>query len=121
MQVSFHKYGDNFFPGTGAQGDVGHSSGKGYSINVPLREGMDDESYKFMYEPIMKKVMAVRSFHCLLPVCSLLIPAAFAALASSSALEWPALLIALLRTWHKAGHCGLIHGIMQCAVSTDCL
>lgn len=60
MQVSFHKYGDNFFPGTGAKGDVGHASGKGYSINVPLREGMDDESYKFMYEPIMKKVMAVR-------------------------------------------------------------
>lgn len=59
IQVSFHKYGDNFFPGTGAQGDLGHASGKGYSINVPLREGMDDESYKFMYEPIMKKVMAV--------------------------------------------------------------
>ena len=64
MQVSFHKYGDNFFPGTGAQGDVGHASGKGYSINVPLREGMDDESYKFVYEPIMKKVMAVRSTCC---------------------------------------------------------
>lgn len=72
MQVSFHKYGDNFFPGTGAQGDVGHSSGKGYSINVPLREGMDDESYKFMYEPVMKKVMAVRSLHCLLRMPSLL-------------------------------------------------
>ena len=59
-QVSFHKYGDNFFPGTGAQGDVGHAGGHGYSVNVPLKEGMDDESYKFMYEPIMKKVMAVR-------------------------------------------------------------
>jgi hypothetical protein len=60
FQVSFHKYGDNFFPGTGADGDVGYAKGAGYSVNVPLKEGMDDESYKFIYEPVMKKVMEVR-------------------------------------------------------------
>lgn len=59
MQVSFHKYGDNFFPGTGASGDCGYSKGAGYSVNVPLKEGMDDESYKFIYEPVMKKVLEV--------------------------------------------------------------
>lgn len=56
MTVSFHKYGD-FFPGTGAVGDVGLGTGQHYSVNVPLQEGMDDESYKFMFEPIMQKVM----------------------------------------------------------------
>lgn len=56
MTVSFHKYGD-FFPGTGAAGDVGYSQGKGYSVNVPLGDGMDDDSYRFMFEPIMQKVM----------------------------------------------------------------
>jgi len=56
MTVSFHKYGD-FFPGTGAVGDVGHANGKLYSVNVPLGDGMDDESYKMMFEPIMAKVM----------------------------------------------------------------
>ncbi len=55
MTVSFHKYGD-FFPGTGAVGDVGVGTGQHYSVNVPLQEGMDDESYKFMFEPIMQKV-----------------------------------------------------------------
>jgi histone deacetylase 1/2 len=61
VQVSFHKYGDNFFPGTGAEGDVGYAKGAGYSVNVPLKEGMDDESYKFIYEPVMKKVLEVCS------------------------------------------------------------
>jgi histone deacetylase 1/2 len=58
MTVSFHKYGD-FFPGTGALGDVGTAGGSGYSVNVPLQEGMDDESYRFVFEPIMAKVMEV--------------------------------------------------------------
>lgn len=58
MTVSFHKYGD-FFPGTGSVEDVGVGDGKHYSVNVPLQEGMDDESYRFMFEPIMQKVMEV--------------------------------------------------------------
>ena len=36
--------------------DVGIRDGKHYSVNVPLQEGMDDESYRFMFEPIMQKV-----------------------------------------------------------------
>ena len=55
MQVSFHKYGD-FFPGTGALADTGHSGGHNYSVNVPLQEGMDDESYCLVFEPVMQKV-----------------------------------------------------------------
>jgi len=53
--VSFHKYGD-FFPGTGALADTGHSGGHNYSVNVPLQEGMDDESYCLVFEPVMQKV-----------------------------------------------------------------
>jgi histone deacetylase 3 len=44
MTVSFHKYGNYFFPGTGDMYDVGVDQGRYYSVNVPLREGMDDES-----------------------------------------------------------------------------
>lgn len=58
MTVSFHKYGD-FFPGTGHLGDIGYAKGKYYSVNVPLREGMDDPSYQYVFEPIMAKVMEV--------------------------------------------------------------
>lgn len=55
MTVSFHKYGD-FFPGTGALDDCGAGKGQNYSINVPLQEGVDDETYRLMFEPILAKV-----------------------------------------------------------------
>merc|ERR1719290_17932 len=56
MTVSFHRYG-NFFPGTGHMFEVGAGAGRQYSVNVPLKEGMDDISYEIIFEPIMEKVM----------------------------------------------------------------
>lgn len=55
--MSFHKYGE-FFPGTGALDDIGYGKGKYYTVNVPLKDGMDDDSYRMLYEPIMQKVSA---------------------------------------------------------------
>ena len=64
MTVSFHKYGNNFFPGTGewtrsevidsdrfrcdvllagSMYEIGAETGRYYSINVPLREGITDD------------------------------------------------------------------------------
>ncbi len=37
MTVSFHKYGDYFFPMTGDLLEIGHDRGRYYSINVPLK------------------------------------------------------------------------------------
>ena len=45
--------------GTGDLKDVGVKSGKYYSINVPLREGINDESYQRLFVPVMQKVMEV--------------------------------------------------------------
>jgi histone deacetylase 1/2 len=56
MTVSFHKFGD-FFPGTGEVRDIGVGPGKGYAINFPLRDGMDDASYKLIFESVISKVM----------------------------------------------------------------
>ncbi|KAG8058468.1 hypothetical protein GUJ93_ZPchr0002g24253 [Zizania palustris] len=56
MTVSFHKFGD-YFPGTGDIRDIGYSEGKYYCLNVPLDDGIDDESYLFIFKPIMSKVM----------------------------------------------------------------
>lgn len=52
MTLSFHRYGE-FFPGTGNISDVGYKRGKGYSVNVPLRDGMDDVSFHEMFRPIV--------------------------------------------------------------------
>ena len=90
MTVSFHKFGDYFFPGTGDVKDVGvkqvtlpltptltltpalfltltptstltftptPTQGKYYSVNVPLRDGITDESYQRIFVPVMQKVM----------------------------------------------------------------
>ncbi|KAJ3587921.1 hypothetical protein NHX12_011516 [Muraenolepis orangiensis] len=43
MTVSFHKYGNYFFPGTGDMYEVGAESGRYYCLNVPLRDGIDDQ------------------------------------------------------------------------------
>ena len=56
MTVSFHKYG-NFFPGTGHMYEVGAAAGRLYSVNVPLKEGIDDMSYEYIFVPIMQSVM----------------------------------------------------------------
>eukprot|EP00636_Phaeomonas_parva_P003338 CAMPEP_0118857862 /NCGR_PEP_ID=MMETSP1163-20130328/4782_1 /TAXON_ID=124430 /ORGANISM="Phaeomonas parva, Strain CCMP2877" /LENGTH=478 /DNA_ID=CAMNT_0006791231 /DNA_START=484 /DNA_END=1920 /DNA_ORIENTATION=+ len=56
MTVSFHKFGE-FFPGTGDIKDTGAKEGKYYSVNCPLQEGMDDESFVQVFKRIMAKVM----------------------------------------------------------------
>lgn len=56
MTVSFHKYGE-YFPGTGELRDIGVGQGKNYAVNFPLRDGIDDKSYKAIFEPVIKAVM----------------------------------------------------------------
>ncbi|OCL02274.1 hypothetical protein AOQ84DRAFT_189829 [Glonium stellatum] len=56
MTVSFHKYGE-YFPGTGELRDIGVGNGKYYSVNFPLRDGITDETYKGVFEPVIKAVM----------------------------------------------------------------
>ena len=67
MTVSFHKYGE-YFPGTGElrvrfsnfkgnfmftlRQDVGVMKGKYYALNFPLRDGICDDNYKSVFEPV---------------------------------------------------------------------
>lgn len=53
MTLSFHKYGDGFFPGTGDIHEVGSRRGKYYAVNVPLRSGIDDAGYRYVFQPIV--------------------------------------------------------------------
>lgn len=41
----------SFFPQ-----DIGAGKGKYYAVNIPLRDGMDDESYESIFVPIIAKV-----------------------------------------------------------------
>lgn len=37
--------------------DIGAGKGKYYAVNIPLRDGMDDDSYESIFVPIITKVM----------------------------------------------------------------
>lgn len=56
MTCSFHKYGE-FFPGTGDVRDTGIGKGKGYAVNVPLRDGMSDANYASIFQPVITRII----------------------------------------------------------------
>ncbi|ROV99654.1 hypothetical protein VSDG_03109 [Cytospora chrysosperma] len=56
MTCSFHKYGE-YFPGTGELRDVGIGVGKNYAVNFPLRDGITDDTYKTIFQPVIQAVM----------------------------------------------------------------
>lgn len=56
MTVSLHKYGE-FFPGTGDLRDVGYGDGKNYTVNVPLNDGINDDAYHSIFQPVIRAVM----------------------------------------------------------------
>eukprot|EP00667_Euglena_gracilis_P010563 EG_transcript_10766 len=56
MTVSFHKFGD-FFPGTGDISDIGVHKGKGFAVNFPLKDGINDTSYESIFKPVMTRVL----------------------------------------------------------------
>lgn len=53
MTVSFHKYTGDFFPGTGKLEDNGGGLGKHFCLNVPLQDGIDDDSYLAVFKTVI--------------------------------------------------------------------
>lgn len=54
LTLSFHKFGDGFFPGSGDLHEVGVRKGKYFSVNVPLRNGIDDAGYAHVFQPVVR-------------------------------------------------------------------
>ncbi|KAG8194392.1 hypothetical protein JTE90_011006 [Oedothorax gibbosus] len=69
MTVSFHKFGNYFFPGTGDMYEIGAESGRYYSVNVPLKEGIDDNSYFNTFKPVITAVMEFYQPTCIVLQC----------------------------------------------------
>ncbi|KXN81843.1 putative histone deacetylase 1-B [Leucoagaricus sp. SymC.cos] len=44
---------------TGTQEDKGRGKGRGYAINVPLKDGITDESFRSVFEPVIAKILDV--------------------------------------------------------------
>jgi histone deacetylase 1/2 len=65
MSVSFHQYGEDFFPGTGHINEIGEFEGKNYSLNIPLKPGISDQAFFELFKDIMQGVMAKYRPHAL--------------------------------------------------------
>lgn len=63
LTTSFHKYGkrkngEKFFPETGPLEAIGFGkTGKYYTVNVPLNDGLTDESLEFLFKPIVDSII----------------------------------------------------------------
>ncbi len=72
--LSLHKYSPGFFPGsnfcplqfhgfliicsqgTGSIKDVGNGKGKFYSLNIPLKDGINDEDYYYVFKSVFAEI-----------------------------------------------------------------
>ena len=54
MTVSFHKYGNDFFPCTGDISETGVGLGKHFCLNVPLQDGIDDGAYVCLFKSVIE-------------------------------------------------------------------
>ena len=59
MTVSFHRYGQLFFPGTGSLDETGYGAGRHYTLNLPFESGLTDSQFWSVFQPVMQKVMDV--------------------------------------------------------------
>ncbi|UYV77800.1 hypothetical protein LAZ67_15002352 [Cordylochernes scorpioides] len=54
--LSLHKYDGVFFPRTGSLAECGEGSGRGYSLNLPLKDNINDENYCYIYKAAVSRV-----------------------------------------------------------------
>jgi acetoin utilization protein AcuC len=60
LVISLHETGRTLYPWSGWETETGKGEGKGFTINVPLEPGTDDEVYAFAFDAIVPPL--VRSF-----------------------------------------------------------
>jgi acetoin utilization deacetylase AcuC-like enzyme len=57
LYVSLHRYGDGFYPGTGAATEIGAGAGEGFNVNIPWEEkGLGDADYLAAFDLVIDPV-----------------------------------------------------------------
>jgi acetoin utilization deacetylase AcuC-like enzyme len=55
--LSFHFFEKFFFPETGAISNKGIAEGEYYSANIPLKNGLSDESFEYIFKPVVGEIL----------------------------------------------------------------
>jgi acetoin utilization protein AcuC len=58
LTISIHESGESLFPGTGAAKEIGTGKGRGYSVNVPLKEHSDDALFMKAFDEVAFPLVA---------------------------------------------------------------
>lgn len=53
LVISIHETGRTLYPWSGYETEIGEGEGKGFTINVPLEPGTDDEVYDFVLQALV--------------------------------------------------------------------
>jgi acetoin utilization deacetylase AcuC-like enzyme/acyl-CoA hydrolase/GNAT superfamily N-acetyltransferase len=53
LTISLHESGKTLYPWGGFETEMGEDSGKGFTINIPLPQGTDDDAYNMMFERVV--------------------------------------------------------------------
>lgn len=53
---SIHKHESGYFPGTGNINEVGQGKGKYYALNFPLKDGINDENYLYIFQNLLSEI-----------------------------------------------------------------
>ncbi|MBI3079824.1 MAG: zinc-ribbon domain containing protein, partial [candidate division NC10 bacterium] len=57
LTISLHETGETLFPGTGFPEETGTGAGEGFSVNVPLAPGTDDEIFLWALEAVVPPLL----------------------------------------------------------------
>ena len=53
LTVSVHESGETIYPGTGFENEIGAGNGEGFNVNIPLKNGSDDEVHSYAFEAVV--------------------------------------------------------------------
>lgn len=51
--ISIHETGETLYPWSGRETEMGEGPGKGYTVNIPLEAGSDDEVYALVFDALV--------------------------------------------------------------------
>ncbi len=57
LTISIHETGQTLFPGTGNVEEIGRGAGRGFSANVPLLPGSDDEIFLWAFDQVVPPLL----------------------------------------------------------------
>ena len=62
---SIHKYSVGYFPGSGKLSDIGLGAAKYHCMNIPLKDGLNDRQYNYIFSRYISKEVQYMQVRCL--------------------------------------------------------